>query len=258
VRIVRSLSALSLAFSVFGCAIHPLPDDVTRYSTVDIVEKIRCEARVAIREHVNPNDPRFKDGGIGYDFAFTITENNNGSGKAKFSFPFTDGKFSVDLGFGEDKQRQSERKFIIVDTFAQLRKARCGSAELQEHWRYPITGSIGLSEVVATFVRLDRPDRTIGAFTDTLVYKTRFGGTADPKIELNAVANQLRLTEASASLAANREDIHKVRVILKSSAAPIAVGFVATQDVRQNIMRDLLLERNLDNSDKILDLLRGR
>jgi len=33
---------------ISGCAIHPLPEDVTRETTFDIVEKIRCEGREAL------------------------------------------------------------------------------------------------------------------------------------------------------------------------------------------------------------------
>jgi hypothetical protein len=44
-----SLAAVSTTVLFLGgCAIHPLPDDVTRHSTYQIVEKIRCEGREAL------------------------------------------------------------------------------------------------------------------------------------------------------------------------------------------------------------------
>jgi hypothetical protein len=49
VRLVTAFAALSL-FS--GCAIHPLPDDVTGLSTNIIVRQIRCETREAVIQSI--------------------------------------------------------------------------------------------------------------------------------------------------------------------------------------------------------------
>ena len=47
----RSVAFAGLcAVFVAGCAIHPLPEDVTRDTTYDIVQKIRCEGREALDE----------------------------------------------------------------------------------------------------------------------------------------------------------------------------------------------------------------
>ena len=48
----RSLAACVLSIAVAACAIRPLPEDVTGYSTVQIVAKVRCEVRDAIRAAV--------------------------------------------------------------------------------------------------------------------------------------------------------------------------------------------------------------
>src|SRR5947207_14615078 len=133
-----------LVFSIggTGCSIHPLPDDVTRDSTVDIVKKIRCETKKAVELH----DPQGKLNGaaIGYDFTFTITEDNNASGSAIFTLPFTNGTFTLALGAGESKQRINEREFLIKESFSELRKEDCSTQAFREHWRYPITGIVGM------------------------------------------------------------------------------------------------------------------
>src|SRR5260370_18310487 len=42
----RSAVMISIcAFLLGGCAIHPLPENVTRDTTYDIVQKIRCEGK---------------------------------------------------------------------------------------------------------------------------------------------------------------------------------------------------------------------
>jgi hypothetical protein len=48
-RLVCAFTALSL---FAGCAIHPLPEDVTRATSFDIVRQIRCETRDSVRELV--------------------------------------------------------------------------------------------------------------------------------------------------------------------------------------------------------------
>ena len=40
-----SVAAIALSFLGAGCAIHPLPQDVTGVDTYHIVRQIRCEAR---------------------------------------------------------------------------------------------------------------------------------------------------------------------------------------------------------------------
>src|SRR5215208_6823125 len=45
-----SVAAIALSFLGAGCAIHPLPEDVTGVPTYYIVRQIRCEARSAVIE----------------------------------------------------------------------------------------------------------------------------------------------------------------------------------------------------------------
>ena len=48
-RFVFAFAALSL---LIGCAIHPLPEDVARVTSFDIVRQIRCDTRDTLREIV--------------------------------------------------------------------------------------------------------------------------------------------------------------------------------------------------------------
>jgi hypothetical protein len=47
-----SLAVIALSFFVVGCAIHPLPEDVTGVDTYHIVRQIRCETRETLRQEV--------------------------------------------------------------------------------------------------------------------------------------------------------------------------------------------------------------
>jgi hypothetical protein len=44
----RSLLAIGISVILGGCAIHPLPENVTGVKTTRIVDRIRCEARDAV------------------------------------------------------------------------------------------------------------------------------------------------------------------------------------------------------------------
>ena len=48
----RRLAAFAAALLLAGCALHPLPEDVTGVSTYDIARQIRCETREAAKERV--------------------------------------------------------------------------------------------------------------------------------------------------------------------------------------------------------------
>jgi len=47
-----SIAAIAMSFFAGGCAIHPLPEDVTGVDTYHIVRQIRCETRETVRKKV--------------------------------------------------------------------------------------------------------------------------------------------------------------------------------------------------------------
>ena len=178
---MRSIAVMvsSTSVIILGCSIHPLPQDYSRDSTVEIVTKIRCEAREAIILHATKKPAKFDDdlkralsagtdkaarlsavkkdlivetlgeAQIGYGFKFTISEKDGGSVRSNFVFPFGNGKTSLNLGIGEDKERKSDRIFDIKESFAEILidEPLGNECALSPEWKYPITGSIGLSEV---------------------------------------------------------------------------------------------------------------
>lgn len=267
-----------LGIAIGGCSIHPLPEDTARDSTFDIVKKIRCEAREAIataagekiltlgelkqelqeissraknKEKIKADvetyaktllSEGFKEAAIGYDFQFTINEGNSAEGSTTFAFPFSNGKALFTVGLGETKDRKSDRSFDLVEKFWELMVDPEAYCETGPAWRYPITGSIGLDEVVRTYIKLQRlgslektfkKEKTegssggggasnISAFTDVLTFTTSYSGGVDASLEVNPVVHDLRLTKASASLGGDRKDIHKV-----------TIGFVKEFDIEK-------------------------
>jgi hypothetical protein len=227
-RPVHTLIIAGLAPVLVNCSIHPLVDDVTRVTTYDVVRQIRCEAQRAVNDYGLKSN---NTSAIAYEFTFTITENNNASGGVTWDILFpSGGNFDLQANVkNADRQRISARTFRIVDSFDELRKANCSREALEKNWVYPITGDIGIYEVVATFARLQRAGRPVGpvhpeasanvySFADTLIFTTKFNGGLEPTLTLGRVANRFRVTQASANLAADRQDVHQV--VLGMAAIP--------------------------------------
>jgi hypothetical protein len=232
-RVMRRLGLLCAVAIVerilAGCSAHPLPDDVTRISTHDIVQQIRCEAARAVKDL----GPKYLLLTIAYEFEFTINETNNASADATFTHPFQKGESSiVSLNAGANKKRDAIRNLRVVDTAQDIQNSNCAKAELEKNWVYPIGGDIGVYEIVSTFVQLQRADNPQGAevftFSDKLFFITFFQGGVSPRITLTPFKGQTRLTTAGLDLSASRKDTHKVTIVLTAGTRlPSARGSVA-------------------------------
>jgi hypothetical protein len=156
---LRIATAIAMAASAGGCAIRPLPEQVTGVSTDEIVKRIRCEARDAIRLKASDylsfhtedpaaivlsqalgqenydfdrkqflrlsNQPRqalIKVGSsaIAYNFTFDMTEINNLDPTWDGIAAITNGTFGLGITAGVDRSRHSIRSFTVSDSFAGL------------------------------------------------------------------------------------------------------------------------------------------
>jgi hypothetical protein len=124
----RGLMPAAVACGLAACSTHPLPEDFSRASTVDIVKSIRCEARAGLlnltAEEWRKAQPIIAATMIGYDFVFHITETNNvGGGKAdkqtglegSFLTLQRGGAFSLELTGSAGVERANERRFKIIE-----------------------------------------------------------------------------------------------------------------------------------------------
>jgi hypothetical protein len=229
---------------LLACSTHPLPQDVARVSVVDIVRRIRCEAKEGLeaalrraaaqgaksRAHVE----RIRDlSKIGYEFRFEISEDNKaGASELIFeraaSHPGDGFKLVLvaDLnGDNSENARKNTRIFSVIDDLKELHKARCGRAETtRRNPVYPITGSIGIAEVVQTYIELEamtevttvnaKKGEEMIAFSDQLEFTTTFDAGANAELTFATVVGSWRLTKASLSGSAVRQDVHNVTVSL--------------------------------------------
>jgi hypothetical protein len=228
--------------------------------------------------------PGLQYAAIGYSFRFTITEGDNGSASGLFQFPFSpNGTFSLGVSAGEDKKRKNDRSFDLVEDFAQLLADRTLICSPEgKNWIYPITGEIGLREVVETYARLSglkifsKPSssgssggggsggggssggtskaRDIYEFTDDLTFTTTFNASVSPTLQLKPVPRDFKLINASGVFGGTRQDIHNVTVALKAKPAPGSAnlrGFsldgtpAGSADTKNSVLRTLQNRRDL-------------
>jgi hypothetical protein len=261
---------------LLGCSTHPLVEDVTRQKTFDIVKSIRCEATLAVAKARDiPKPPlspeTLKKTYIGYDFQFLITENNNATASSLFTYPFATATFTAGLSAGAQRARASDRNFRIVESFHTLLADEKNCREVPQRGpniKYPIAGSIGLEEVITTYVKInllthlatreadrggDREERetpsrkfefadpqrpgpddlpeAVTVFSDKLTFTTKLVGGLKPSVKLSPVKGRFRLAEAAADLSADRTDVHKVTVAM---AVEKSCKYLSKQQCQKN------------------------
>jgi hypothetical protein len=303
----RILFLFCCAFGLAGCAIHPLPDDVTRLATRQIVFHIRCEARSAIKHaivaylkkqdltefaerlesgqlplnqlnrqlyelppKVRANIVKYENAAITYDFTFNITEQNTVTAEVDFINVLSHGVFTMPTKGASDLQRQTVRIFRVNDTFGGLidfAENRCLQGEAPENFVYPVSGRIGLDELVKTFVDLNEFQRLTGAkagdtvptIADTFNFQTMISGSVTPQVTLTPLNHLFNVSGASVGVGAMRKDIHTVIVAMSLPPPPNAPrapapGFVgvfgapqhpATATDRNNLAIDGSINRSI-------------
>jgi hypothetical protein len=160
--------------------------------------------------------------GIAYDFSFDVTEENGAGFSADPIRLITGGTAGVALGASGDFRRNNLRHFIVSETFQDLllnKELKCSPEYLSPNFVYPIAGSIGLKELISTFVELNEVKRlavdkaSSKVFADTLTFTTTVSGSATPHVIVAPVGNRWGLASpATIGGSASRVDKHMLIV----------------------------------------------
>ncbi|GJE16150.1 hypothetical protein AIGOOFII_0854 [Methylobacterium marchantiae] len=293
-RIYRS--SLAIAYSVFlaaataACSIHPVPEDVTGVTTLEIANKIRCEAFYAVNDILidfikrknfrnadkilkilNENPASLKnlpydkiepelsklldkyDGtAIALDFTFDMTETNKISTELGILSIIANNSDALSLKGSSDRTRKNIRNFRIVKTIKELylKGEECAKPTNQVNYAYPITGNIGIREVLDTFFGLNETlllsenakDKTV-LFADTITFTTTFNGSASPAVLLSSLARSTTIGTFNLVLDGGRTDTHTL--IIAISLPPDKNYFpVTSAKERANVEVDLQIQKN--------------
>lgn len=191
-------------------------------------------ARMNARERVIYD--RYIKTGIAYDFTFDITESNTGAGLADPIKLFANGTAGVTLSAGGIFNRENSRHFVVSETAQSLlesstvglvpedhppRKAEavCPTDYRTSNFVYPISGNIGMYELISTFFDLNELKKltadksTSKVFADQLTFTTTISGGVTPHVLVAPLGNRWGLS-APATLAASGQRVDKHGLII--------------------------------------------
>jgi hypothetical protein len=163
--IIGRLVLTALCCALGACAIHPLPENVTGVKTSQIVHRNRCEAREALFEAERRLTARnnqvavatLKKIGIVFSYSLDITETDGLTANTTFVQPLTNGTRSFNPSAGDTLQRQNLRAFTVADSYQTLKRmgdAACAAVPVGSNYQYPIVGTIGIDEMIRTFLTM--------------------------------------------------------------------------------------------------------
>ncbi len=240
-QIKRLVSAL-LCCVLGACAIHPLPENVTGVRTAQIVHRNRCEAREALRDaekrlvfkyHNLAAAVALKKIGVVLSYSLDMTETNSLMVSTTFEGFLRNGTGTFNPNGTNDLMRENTRAFTIADNYQTLKQMiQCNAETVGPNLEYPIVGTIGIGEMIRSFLTMALhedlnnssedpkdppvdPSKSIaGAPTmvDTLKFTTTVSAGINPMIMLTPVGRVTQLTNASANLMVQRQDVHEVTI----------------------------------------------
>lgn len=226
----------------------------------------RSNTRASLNAVERPIYDKYIDTGIALDFSFDITEANGVSGLADPVRLITNGTAGIGLSAGADYKRQNTRRFVVSDTAGVLihnKNLNCAPDYRASNYAYPISGSIGMRELISTFFELNQTkelgivekDKPTTVFVDTLIFTTTLSGSVSPHVILSPVANNWGVA-GPASIAAGASRIDKHQLIIGLSldrpkgraiaGAALIPGFTARSALQKDSVVSLTEQSALD------------
>jgi hypothetical protein len=301
---IRISGIIALCGLGASCATKPVPSDVTRHSTYAIVQQIRCEARDAIRafalNSIEVNNPqlaqqlkqnpdgfigidlsrfdaetrrvlsRYDQAAIGYDFTFDITETNKSGVALGLWRGFSRGPLMIGFDASNDLERQNTRTFRNADTFlylaTQFPNRFCKEVKKGTNLQYPISGTVGIRESIATFLSLNQSANLVGSASnpdlpsmiDTIEFTTTISSSLSPAVVLAPTGTELQVVSGGITFSGTRKDRHKLVLGLSLPFDP-ADGRAPNELIAVRRTLDAIAEQKRDAREekkaKALDLL---
>jgi hypothetical protein len=205
---------------------NPELADALKTGAISYREALRRLGRDKAARGIREALAKYEYAAIAYDFTFDITEANKLNATADLLSPFSRGTFTLGATAGSTLQRENTRNFRIADSFGNLAinvtDKYCRDVADGSNWIYPITGKIGVGELIGTFLNLnqsgnlsgtkDKPD--IPRIADTIAFTTKLQGTLTPRIVLTPISHGFNFTGASLTADDSRQDVDTVIVAI--------------------------------------------
>jgi hypothetical protein len=215
---------------------------------------------------------RYIQTGIAFNFTLDITEDNKAALVADPVRLITNGMAGVGLNSSGEFSRENIRTFIVSETFDRLLQdpiPGCGDSPLRSaNFAYPVAGSIGMAELISTFIDLNENDPLTassagsgtkgsssgsGVYADTLNFNTTLIGGVSPSVQINPVGHKWGLASPTNFAATvTRTDKHTLAIGLslattaEKTSHPI-VGVVPIVPASGSQMRSALQRRGVQS-----------
>ena len=249
-------------------AVETALDYLAKGKNVDAVSRATAARFVSDRRPIEEFHPKLFTGevrtmlsafwktGVAYNFTLDMKETNALGTQFNLLRPFTGNTFSLGVSAGISSQRQNTRTFTVTDNVEDLVQKLspdyCSKGLVGPNYIYPITGRIGVREMIEAFVALtlfgnlggpqDAP-KGPPTLVDALDFQTTLSGSVSPKIEFKPGGDALRLTDAALSASAQRSDDHQV--VIGLAIDETAVGQVGKA---REVLVGRLLTARTDNA----------
>ncbi len=251
-----------------SCRTIPLPQQVTKFDTYQIVQRARCEVRDAIRKQaaqyveITLGRPEFYDGiidgsitldilrdkfpnpeslkvlnryansAVAYEFTFNMTVIDKLGGSIDFLRMFSQGPFSFGLSASRARTNSNNRNFQISDTFIKLSTTLdnrvCGDVSGTGRNSYPITGRLGLDDIVNVFLGLNQYGNLTGednlpTISDTISFSTTVATGTEPDKKFENNSSGLNVAGVNLEITGSRTDVHNL--VIAFTLPPSALSF---------------------------------
>ena len=165
--------------------------------------------------------------GVAYNFKLDMQEIDNADGELDVGSLFARRAFGIAFKAGLDRSRENTRTFTVTDTFGGLVKSLtgCGERIVGPNYIYPISGEIGVKDMIQDFVYMtifgnlggqSQTPATVPkgppTLVDALLFTTTISGSVNPHVAFSPVHKDLGVTAANVNFAASRIDKHQVVV----------------------------------------------
>jgi hypothetical protein len=195
---------------------------------------------------------KFRDASIGYDFTFDMIEMNNLDPTLNLTRTLHNKTFTANPAGMFDRTRQNTREFTVTDTFmklSEIKDDKCGSIVAEgPNYIYPITGQIGVKEMIRTFVGLtasadlhaevsqtdaesDLVDQALKGpptLTDQLQFITLLKVSGTPELMIMPIGTALQISSESIGITFSRMDTHSVIIALALDPTAMTSGTTMT------------------------------
>ncbi|MER2251507.1 hypothetical protein ABS772_16445 [Methylorubrum podarium] len=166
---------------------------------------------------------KYDGAAIGFDFTFTMTENNSLQGNLNLLSTLGRGTDGLNFGASNTRERKNIENFRITKILSDFFQPnlRCDNYHGASNYIYPISGEIGIYEILKRFFDLNEggdlgissTDKT-SLYAVTVTFTTSFTGSVNPKITIIPIGKAYGIPDAGITAAATRSDIHTVIIAL--------------------------------------------